>query len=153
MYPCNCCVGDCTITVNGCPDSADCLQVASIIVPPATSITGCGGEGSVDVGAESTLTACTTSITWSLISWDTTAFTDVAIDSDGVLTFTSTNAAVADTYYKFIGKVHCSGSLLSQYFTVTVPIKNLCYGVTCAESLSCNPCTGGCITPPDVEIS
>lgn len=148
-YPCICCPG------GGCsssqPTCSDCLRAASIIVSPSESVTGCGDTGSVDILSLSDFSICETSITWALVSYDTDAFTDVTL-VDGVLEFTTTNAAVSGTFYEFIGKVHCTGTLLSQYFKVTVPIKNLCYGVVCSEGLVCNPCTGGCISEVDVEV-
>lgn len=133
--------------------SGTCLKVASLVISAETSIPCNGGVGSVDIAAQSDLTACTTGITWTLVSWDTAAFTSVSLSSSGVLAFTSTIAAVAGTFYEFIGKVHCNSTLLSQYFKITVPIKNLCYGTApCSTGFFCNTCTGGCVAEVDVEL-
>lgn len=129
------------------------MKVASVVLLPADSVGPCGDAGGVDIAALSDLTICTTAVTWALVSWDTAAFTSVSINSSGVLSFTSTSAAQAGTYYTFTGVVYCPDTVLSQYFTVQVPIQDLCYGVTCLLPMVCNPCTGACLSAaPDVEV-
>lgn len=123
-----------------------------MVIPPQSSVGPCGSAFTVDIGAESDLTACETSINWYILSYDEVAFTGVSINSSGVISGTTTNAAVVGSSYTFIGKVTCDDSLLSQYFTVKMFIKDLCFSVVCPEGESCNPCDGTCGTPDDIEL-
>lgn len=134
-------------------DSGTCLKPATMVIPSENSILPCGVTGTVNIGTNSDLTACETTITWYLDSYDSVAFEDVSINSSGVLEFTSTNSAERFTPYKFIGHVTCSGTYLSAYFTITVYIKDGCFGVTCPDGESCSPCDGTCGAIPDVEVS
>lgn len=120
---------------------------------PSSSVLPCGGSGTVDIGALSDLTACTTTVNWGLLSWDTDAFESVSINSSGVLSFTTTTAIELNHFYTFTGKVTCDDTLLSQFFTVQVSVKNACLTVMCSGDQICNPCTGTCIDPPDVELT
>lgn len=153
IYPCICtpCTG--CVTTPSCP-SGDCLRVASFPVDPETSVLPCNHTGTVDIAAESDLSICTGTLVWELISWDTTAFSGVTISDAGVITFTSTSAAEVRKYYEFVGRVFCTGTLLSQFFTILVPIKDGCYGKVCPSGQVCDPCSPTqCIASPDVELS
>lgn len=153
MYPCTCCSDDCQTSYPDCP-SGNCLKAASVVVQGESSVAGCGASKTFDIGTLSDLSVCETTITWSLISWDTTAFTSVSINSSGVVSLTTTNAAAAGTAYQVVGKVFCNSTLFSQYFTLTIIVRNLCYGVVCSGATPyCNTCTGGCLADlPDVEL-
>lgn len=150
VYPCTCS----SVSYppeSSCP-SGNCLRVPSITVLPQDSVSGCGATGTVDILAESNLDICETTVNWYLLSYDTAAFEAVTLTT-GVLEFTTTNAALVGSSYTFTGRVTCEGSLLSQYFTVNVFIKNLCLGVLCVtEGESCDPCSGECVETPDVEL-
>lgn len=129
-----------------------------MVVNPSNSALPCGGSFIVDVGAESDLSNCTTGVNWyilppSLGGYNSDAFESVSINSSGVLVGTTTNAIELNTFYTFTGKVTCSDTLLSQYFTVKLAVNNICLEVVCGEGLICNPCDGSCIEPPDVELS
>lgn len=117
-------------------------------INPSTSVLPCGVAGVVDVGAESDLTNAVGTPVWSVVAYDTTAFTSVSISSAGVLSFTSTADAVPGVFYDFVIRVVDPGSLLSIYAVIKVPIKDACFGVNCATGETCNPCTGACL--PDV---
>jgi hypothetical protein len=151
--PCSCspCVG--CVTVNSCPDNSNCLQLPTMVIPAETSVP-CNSSGTVDIGAESNLDACETSINWWVDTWDDIAFENVEIDSNGVLAFDSTNSMVAGQSYKFTGRAACASTLVSGYWQVTLIGKNLCYGINCPdEDTDCNPCTGVCEESDDVEVS
>ena len=151
QYPC-CCCDPISVSLPSCP-SGNCLMVASLIVNPDTSALPCGGNASVNVAAESDLTKCTTGVNWGLLSWDTDVFTAVSISSAGVLSFTTTTSTALNTFYVFTGKATCTGTLLSQYFTVKVAVRDACISTICSVAGQvCNPCTGLCIDPPDVEL-
>lgn len=145
-YPCLCS----PLYVNPpapCP-SGNCLFVPGMTINPSTSVLPCGVAGVVDVGAESDLTNALGTPVWSVVAYDTTAFTSVSISSAGVLSFTSTADAVPGVFYDFVIRVVDPGSLLSIYAVIKVPIKDACFGVNCATGETCNPCTGACL--PDV---
>lgn len=119
-----------------------------------SSILPCGTQFSSDIGAASDTTICTTSITWGIVSYDEDAFTNVAVDSDGVVTGTTTTAMQLNTFYEIIGKAICTTTLLSQYFKVKISVKNACLDTICEDPEQvCNPCTGTCIDAPDSELS
>ncbi len=154
-YPCTCTYVDYNPPSSNC-GSGTCLKIPrSIVVSAEDSVAGCGGEGTIDIAAESDLTGCTTSINWGLYNtWDSAAFEDASLNSSGVLSFTFSDSAQLNTPYLFTGVVTCEDTLLSQYFKVTVYVKNLCVASTiCAEGQTCNPCTGLCADEIDVELS
>lgn len=148
MYPCTCSAVSVDYPSGNCP-SGNCLKIASAIT---TAVLPCGVNDSFDILAVSDVDICSSSIIWGLISYDTAAFTDVSIDSNGVLFFTATTAATPRAYYVFSGVATCSGTTISQYFTIKVPIADACYGKVCPDGETCNPCTGLCGAIPDVEL-
>lgn len=153
-YPCGCTP---SVIDNPPCSSGTCLKVPNLTISEPTSVLPCGGSGFVDIGTLSTLTACSGSIVWQLLSYDTTAFASASIDSAGVLTF-QTNAtvgvAVVGKYYEFVIVVMCSNSLLSVQRVIRVPIRNACRTQVCDGNFHCNPCNGGCVADTvDIEIS
>lgn len=155
MYPCFC--GPCSGA--GCvstPTCSSCLKIASVVIDPATAPLSCGGTGLVDIGTLSDTTICTTSINWSIVSYDTDAFEATpTVNSSGVVSFTWTSAASSGTFYEITGQTFCSGTLISQYFKVRISPKNPCYGIVCPDGYVCNMCSaiGACIVAPDVELN
>lgn len=154
FYPCNCssCT-DCSSSTPSCP-SGDCLQIASLTIHSNSSVLPCSGSFSADVGAASDTSICTTTVNWGIVSYDEDAFTNVAVDSDGVVTGTTTTAAQLNTFYEILGKATCTTTLLSQYFRVRLSVRNACLDVICDSGFTCNPCTGNCVEDePDSELS
>lgn len=158
-YPCLCngCT-DCEATQSGGCDQGLCLKAANLVIHSNNSILPCGGSGTANIGAASDLTACTTTVNWFILpvsegGYDDDAFTSVSIDSDGVLSFTTTTAIQLNTFYTFLGKVTCSDTYLSQFFTVKVSVKNACLDIVCPEDFECNPCDGTCVEAVDSELS
>jgi hypothetical protein len=153
-YPCSCspCT-DCSSSTPSCP-SGDCLQVASLTIFGNSSILPCGSSFTTDVGAASDLSICTTTVNWGIVSYDEDAFTNVAVDSDGVVTGTTTTAMELNTFYEILGKAVCTTTLLSQYFKVRISVRNACLDAAPCEDPDqvCNPCTGTCIDAPDSEL-
>lgn len=148
QYPCTCSAVSVDYPSGGCP-SGDCLRIGSAII---TAVLPCGVADTFDILGISDVEICETSIIWGLLSYDGTAFTDVSIDSSGILHFTTTSGAVPRAFYTFTGVATCSGTTISQYFTIKVPIADACYGITCPDGETCNPCTGLCGAIPDVEL-
>lgn len=158
-YPCSCspCSEPGCVSVPNCP-SGNCLRVASLIVYANNSVLPCGSSATVDIGAESDFENCDGTIDWYILpstqgGYDSDAFTDVSIDSDGVLSLTTTNATLLNTFYSFIGKVVCEDSGLSQYFTVKFSVKNACLTIVCPEGEVCDACTGTCGEAVDSGLS
>lgn len=155
-YPCVCSSYSYTPSSSSGCGSGTCLRVPrNMLISAEDSIAGCGQSGELDIAALSDLTACTGTVTWGLYAtWDTAAFSSASIDAAGVLSFTSTEAAQLSTPYLFTGVAACPDTLLSQYFEVTIFIKNECSPSTvCGEGFVCNPCTGSCVAEVDVEVS
>lgn len=143
-YPCCCCTPDSVTPPPACP-SGNCLLVPQkVTINPTTSVLPCGASGSVDIATLSDLTNCTGNVVWQLVSYDETAFSTAGINSSGLLSFTTTSAAVVGQFYVFLVKAMCDNSILSAFVEVYVPIKDGCYATVCDPGESCNPCTGNC---------
>jgi hypothetical protein len=154
-YPCSCsgCT-DCNSTTPSCPDGSSCLKIADITLYSNTSVLPCGSSLTANVGAASDLDVCETTINWGIVSYDEDAFTNVSVNSSGVVSATTTDAAQLNTFYKIIGKAICTETLLSSYFTVKVSVRNACLDVaSCPTGETCNPCTGECAETVDAELS
>lgn len=126
---------------------ADCLQVASLIVPCISSIGPCAEEGEVDLAAVNDYTVCECPVIYQVISVGA-GLTNVSISAEGILSFTSDALnAVPNEYVVIKYRVVCpceSGTktTLSGIGQVSVCIKDLCMYVTC--NTGCDPCTGEC---------
>ena len=149
MYPCTCSAVSVEYPSGGCP-SGNCLRIGSAII---TAVLPCGVNETFDILAISDVDICETTILWALLSYDTAAFSSASINSSGVLSFTTTSAATPRSYYTFTGVATCSGTTISQYFTIKVPIEDICYGHVCADvDTICSPCSGVCVDITDVEL-
>lgn len=154
-YPCQCggCLS-CSEPPGSCP-TGNCLFVPSVILN--TPIGPCGDSFTLDMSALETtdLSACTGSITWSIVSFGA-GLTGVEIDSDGVLSGGSIDAdtSIPGVRYTVTGLAKCSNSSLSIYFTVKVLIENKCSLVLPPEGFYCSPCSGEILpNAPDLILS
>lgn len=128
-----------------------CFYVTSHIIACDEEIGPCADSGSQVIE-----TNCANA-TFSIIYYDT-AFENVAInlvEDAWVLTFdTVEGQSTPNTYYEIRYKATCSGGDfdgLSVIGTVTVCIKDLCYGVTCGQGETCDECTGNCV-PAELNL-
>lgn len=160
ITPCSCVTSNVTYNVTPSDPCPDCLKIASAVVACNDSVGPCGAAGQVDLGALNDVTACDNgspcSVTYSIISYDTVSFDSVTINATtGVLDFTTSNNAVPNSFGEVRYQVLCDcDPLLSGQGNLRICIKNLCFGVNCAEGEECNPCDGTCDPiVPDVEIS
>lgn len=151
--PCDC-TGGSVITPPTTVDCDNCLLVSRITVPCESSTPPCGIAGTLDLTAAHDTTACTGTITYSVLSFDSDVITGVAIDASGELSWTTTADAPINTYTDVVYLIECSNSILSAQGIASICIQSLCPTAPCAEGTECNPCDGNCDPiVPDVEIS
>ena len=154
ITPCNCTGGAYTPASN--PDSnctTDCIDAPRVVVACDSSTPPCGVTGQVDVSGFLTTTACTGTISYTLLSYDTTALENVSISGAGVVQWDTTNAAEINTFARITYLIECSNSILSDQGVVDVCIQSLCPTAPCASGTECNPCTGNCDPiVPDITI-
>lgn len=144
-YPCTCSPSQIQPPPSGGCPSGVCIFVPSLVIS-GESAPNCGNVAfTIDMAANSDLSACSGDINWALFTtWDHVAFSSMSIDSDGVIHGVTTADAVPATFYILSGLATCSNSLLSTYFTVSLPIANPCGVVLCEDGQACLPCTGEC---------
>lgn len=140
-----------------CP-SGNCLLIPTrIVLDPNTSVLPCGGVGVLDIpnvdGYD--VSNCGGSIVWSVVSYNTTAFTTVSVNSSGELTFTTTSNAVVGSFYSIVVKALCDEApYLSQFIEIRIPIRDACLLAVCDSGEHCDPCSGFCVPDegPDLII-
>lgn len=143
-------------TSNPCDD---CV-IAYSFPTDCTTSTGPGGEsGTLDLAAVNNYSGCVDSggsactLTYTLLSYDATALTNVAISSSGILSWDTTNDAVPDSFAEVEYIASCDCNLLSSRATISICIRDLCENRWCSPGEVCNPLTGLCEpVSPDVEI-
>jgi hypothetical protein len=154
--PCTC-LRPTPCPVGGCPPTPtcprDCFIAASHVVPPDQSIGACGQNGSVDLLAINTDadTFCTGAMSFSVYSYDAVGLTNVSVSNAGLLTFTTTSAAVPNQLYNIMYRIYCNGTIYSSMGNVWIGILDLCT-LACATGTLCNKCTGVC-DPILIDVS
>lgn len=130
------------------PTCEDCLKLVSIRYACADGPAPCGGsEGTLveDLSLLNDVEACDCGdAVYSILSYDTEAFSSVTITSDGVLTAVTTSNFTKKKEYLIVYKVDCPCSILSGTGNIYVCMKDLCAGNNCASGEYCDQCDGIC---------
>lgn len=131
-----------------CPPEVDnCLKLCDIVLLGEDAVGPCGQTGNIDVSDDTQYghdySACTGSVTWSIVDFDSTLLVSANITSAGVLTWVTGPGSTAGKYAAVTLKGCCDD--LSDYMTVLIGIKDLCNCPECNECDNCDPCTGDCL--------
>ncbi len=141
--PCNC--GNLQYNIPPTPESQpcdDCLVVSSYRLPCDSGPDPCGEAFTIDLTVGNDLTACDCGVpVYSLVSYDTDAFTGVAVSAAGELTGTTLDWYEFNEYPVIKYKVTCPCNILSATGNVYICFANPC-PIECHDS--CDPCTGLC---------
>lgn len=139
-----------------CPQGEDCgdcncLYFCDITVLAKHGVGPCNETGSLDIYSVSNeCCACLESPTFHVLSYDESLLSNIDIDSEGILSWTTTgDPETAGEYTEIQVKAKCfnkDGICLEYIFCVTIGIKDLCLCVDCDEKCTeCDPCTGECV--------
>jgi len=143
---CNC--GITVIVDPPAPSCANCLKLYGLRVPCDTGPAPCGGvDGTVviDLADYNDITACSECEgTYSIYAFDTVGITSATTTDEGVVTIVTNSTFVDRDEYEIVYKFECPCQKLAGYGSIFVCKQNLCFGVTCGEGETCNPCTGVC---------
>lgn len=132
----DCTPEDCPITI-----SCDgCLLVSQPTVLPKDSVAPCGQSAFVTID----YVGCDAVPTFTIMDYDTVAFTNVYF-SGQELHYDTTSNAVPGEYYDIRFKASCASSGLETQGILTVGIKDLCSPSPCTELQDCNPCDASCV--------
>lgn len=123
----------------------DCLQAVSLEYLCSEGPAPCGDTLVVDLSLYNDNDAvCDCGAVYSLVEYDTNAFSSVVLTVGGELTVTTTDTYVKRERYTIVYKVDCPCNLLSKTGKVIICKEDLCAGVICAENEECDPCDGIC---------
>ena len=123
----------------------DCLIARSAILPCDEGILPCGGTFSVDLTELFDATICGTGgYTVSLDGYDTTYLTNVTINGSYVLAGETVGTPPEGTLPWVRYRVECDDKINSARGTVRICILNPCSRKRCANTETCDPCTGDC---------
>lgn len=147
--------GDVVITDPPQPCS-ECLQLSTGTLQCSANGPTLGTSGTYDATALlSNSSICTSSVTWTLVEYDTDGFSSVSIDSaTGVISYTVNPVGTVNEYYEIRFRAACTNasqrfSTLGSFFICAA---DLCYGVTCGPGQTCWPATGACVTADAVDV-
>lgn len=136
----------------------DCVTAVSAITDCDTSTPPGGASGSLDLAALNNYGGCDDgspcTLTYTVLSYDEVALTNVGIDADGLLTWDTTADAVPDSLVEVNYIVQCDCNTLSARACIRICIRDLCEGKYCPSGEQCNQTTGLCDPiDPDIELS
>lgn len=136
------------VSVVSQPNCLDnCLKISTLRVGCDDGPEPCGDTMEIDLTEYNNVTASPCAVVYSLKGYDQTAFSEVTLTSEGLLTFTSTTTFVKNTEFKITYRVDSPCSILSDQADVFICMKDLCKNTDCPGY--CDKCTGDC----DPEIS
>lgn len=125
-----------------------CLQVHGIKVLCSDGPLPCSVDNTVDTSLVNDVSECDCgeAVEYSIVSFDDVGLANVSIDSNGVISFDTTDYYEYRREYKIVYKVNCPCNLLSATGTVYICMKNPCddSGIN-----GCHPCDGTLITVND----
>lgn len=154
--PCNRCL--CS-PVDPCPpDTECCLRACSGIIACDDAIGPCGQSGTFDLTTLAHITTgCTDTPRYALESHDG-FFPFVEITEAGILTWITPGKEFVDQFGMITFRMACATNcdeciVLEDLGCITIGVKNLCQGSTCAQGEECDLCDGTCVTiSVDTEI-
>lgn len=150
LNQCNCLDDPCVVCPEpeSCPTPCgkDCITLAHPVISPSNSVGPCGSTGIIDIASLNDYTICGGTFSLKISYYDPVAFTQVVINQDGNIEFTTSDNAVPNQYYDIIYEANCSsgGQSIGDFGKAQVGIKDLCFAITCQSGFSCNKCNGNC---------
>lgn len=126
-----------------CP--TDCLRAAHFRIDPADSIAPCGDQITWDLDDWNAAanSFCTGTLTYQVWEHDS-VFSNVSFTGSEITV--QIDSGLVGSYHQIVYRMYCGE--FSAYGTITVGIKNLCFGVQCAQGTVCNECSGLCDAEP-----
>lgn len=132
-------------------DNDICLIVKDMMVGCDEGPAPCGESVQIDLTVHNDVTASPCDVVYSLWSYDSTAFKNVSVTSDGMLLFETTDNFKKHEMYKIVYKVDSPCTILSDTGEVWICMKDLCKNKNCEGD--CDQCTGDCIPlVPEIGI-
>lgn len=121
----------------------DCLIASSFATDCETSTPPGGSAGVLDLTEYNNYGGCVDDndvacpLTYTLLSYDTEALTNVVIDANGLLGWETTNDAIPGSFVEIHYVVYCTCNNLSAQAVIRVCIRNLCATVLCPVDETC----------------
>lgn len=145
--------GRCSCNGSSAPSSSNkCICLSTYHQDCDLGVMPCGGSINVDLYAEELVydTPCAAGVTFQITAYDD-EFSNVAISSEGVITGDLNGEP--DKQYEIYYKMKCPSLGTAVNGRAIFCVRNLCKGVLCAETQTCNECTGNCEnTQADLEV-
>lgn len=143
-----------------CSNPDCCLRACSAIIACENAVGPCGAEGTFDLTTLShETTGCSGPLRFAIYKEDG-FFPYVDITEAGILTWRTPDTSKVDKFGTIFFRIACDSecdsciTALESIGYITIGVKNLCVGSTCAVSETCDLCTGDCVeVSVDTEIS